>query len=157
MISVTRNTHMPNVDDSRCWSMLAKWCCSACSAIWISLVANRKLLFRQVLVVVGFPGHNRCLVKVVRGRRRRRHPLQSHCIPGIWSRFWTVAQRPQEVDHGQHIAHGQDRRSRGGKHVQHLELRRIGVVTAWHTHVAQNELREEGQVETYEHQERRQL
>ena len=29
MISVTRNTHMPSVDASRCCSMLSKWCCSA--------------------------------------------------------------------------------------------------------------------------------
>src|SRR5512140_496734 len=25
--SVTRKTHMPSVEASRCWAMLSKWCC----------------------------------------------------------------------------------------------------------------------------------
>src|SRR5215831_14969435 len=98
MISVTRNSHMPNVDDSLCWSMLAKWCCKACSAISISLVANGDLL-RLVLVVVGFPGHDRGLIEIVRRRRRWRHPLEPDRVPRIRTGVFAVAQRPGEVDH----------------------------------------------------------
>src|SRR3974377_35199 len=54
MISVSRNIHMPKVEVSFCCSMSAKWCCSACSATWISLVANGDLLW-LMLVVAGLP------------------------------------------------------------------------------------------------------
>src|ERR1035437_1507872 len=107
MISVTKNSHMPNVDASFCWSMSAKWCCSECSAISISLVANGDLLVRLMLIVVGFPGHDRSLVKIVRGRRRRRPPLQAYRVPRIRSRQLAILKRPHEIDHGQDVAHGQ--------------------------------------------------
>src|SRR5208283_2230454 len=109
MISVSRNIHMPKVEVSFCWSMSAKWCCRACSATWISLVANGDLLLRLMLVVVGFPGDDRGLVKVVGRRRRRSHPLQADSIPRVRTGRFSVAQRPKEVDHGQHVADGQDR------------------------------------------------
>src|SRR5664279_3512151 len=104
MISVTRNSHMPNVDDSFCWSMSAKWCCSACSAISMSLVANGDLLLWLVLIVVGFPRYNGRLVKVLRRRGRRRHPLQAHGVPWIRPSLLAITQRPYEIDHGQYIA-----------------------------------------------------
>src|SRR5579862_731847 len=139
MISVSRNIHMPNVEVSRCCSMSAKWCCSACSAIWISLVANGDLLLRLMLVVVSFPSHDWSFIEVVGGRRRRRHPLQTYRVPGIRRSKLAVTQRPQEIDHRQHIAHGKNRGARGRQHVQHLELRRIGVIAARRAHVAENE------------------
>src|SRR5271167_3431559 len=101
MISVSRNIHMPKVEVSFCWSMSAKWCCSARSATWIStsLVANADLLLRLMFVVVGFPGDYRSFVEVVRRRRRGNHPLQADGVVGIWSGRFSVAQRPQEVNH----------------------------------------------------------
>src|SRR5271167_4882062 len=102
MISVSRNIHIPKDEVSRCCSMSAKWCCSACSATWISLLANGYLLLRLVLVVVSFPGDDRGLIEVVGRRRGRGHPLQANGIPRIgWSLF-PVPQRPQEIDHRQH-------------------------------------------------------
>src|SRR5580698_3398833 len=113
MISVSRNIHMPKVDVSRCCSMSAKWCWNACSATWISLVANGDLLLRLVLVVVSFPSHDGSLVKVMRRRRRGGHPFQTDGIPRIRRRQLSVAQRPQEVNHRQHIAHGKYRGTGG--------------------------------------------
>src|SRR5271166_1963483 len=157
MISVSRNIHMPKVEVSFCCSMSAKWCCSACSATWISLVANGDLLLRLVLVVVSFPGYDRSLVEVERRRRRRSHPLQTDRIPGIRTCRFPVAQRPQEVNHRQHIADSQNGSARGGEYVEHLEFRRIRMITARRTHVAQQELRKERGVESHEHQQRREL
>src|SRR6185312_10269473 len=51
---------------------------------------------------------------------------------------------------GQQIAYAQDGGAGGGEHVEHLELRRIGVVAARHAQVANYELRHEGQVEADE-------
>src|SRR5262249_4411560 len=39
--------------------------------------------------------------------------------------------------------------------MQYLELFRVGMIATGHAHVAQQELRKEGQIETYEHDERR--
>src|SRR5215472_13597475 len=111
MISVSRNIHMPNDAVSRCWSMSAKWCCSISSATWTSLtslVANGDLLSRQVLVVVGVPGHHRGLFEVAGGRWGRSHPLKANRVPGIRPGLFTVTQRPQKVDHGQHITNGKN-------------------------------------------------
>ena len=61
-----------------------------------------------------------------------------------------------EVDHRQQVADGEHRGAGGGEDVQHLELRRVGVIAARHADVAEQELREEGQVEADEDQQRRQ-
>src|SRR5450755_2455843 len=142
MISVSRNIHIPKEEVSRCCSMSAKWCCSACSATWISLLANGYLLLRLVLVIVSFPGDDRRLIEVVGWRRGRGHPLQADGIPWIRRSEFPIPQRPQEINHRQYVTHGKDRSSRGREHVQHLELRRVRMVPAGRTHIAQDELRE---------------
>src|SRR5208282_73394 len=84
-------------------------------------------------------------------------PLQASGGPGIRVGDLAVAQRPDEVDHGQQIAGGEYAGAGGGEHVQCLELRRILPVAAGHADVAENELREEGQVEADEDEQRGEL
>src|ERR1700737_3548480 len=154
MISVARNNHMPNDEAWRCCSMSAKWCWSAglCCPTAMGLSANTHLLRSgNVLVVVGFPIDHRGALEIESGRRRRGLPLQTGRPPGICGGNFTVAHRPQEIDHGQQIADGKDRRAGRREHVQHLELRRILPVAARHAEIAQDELREEGQVESDEY------
>src|ERR1022692_1798204 len=55
-------------------------------------------------------------------------PFESRSAPRIGARDLAVAQRPEEVDHGHHIADGQDAGAGGGENVEHLKLRRIQVV-----------------------------
>src|SRR5439155_1891511 len=50
----------------------------------------------------------------------------------------------------QQVADRQDRGARGREHVVDLKLRRIDVVSPRHTEVAQDVLREEGQIEAEE-------
>src|ERR1700736_3870212 len=159
MISVARNNHMPNDEAWRCCSMSAKWCWSAelCCATVMGLSANTTLLGGgDVLVVVSFPIDHRGTLKIESRWRRRRLPLQPGRAPGIGGGKFTVAHRPQEIDHGQQVTHGKDGRAGRRKHVQHLELRRILPVTARHAEIAQDELREERQVEADEDNQRRQ-
>src|SRR5512138_3771306 len=95
MISVTRNSHIPSDAEFFCWVMSAKWCRSAglCSVV-AALVCNRDLRFLDVLVVVSFEIHHRCFVEIEGGRRRRRHPLQAGCTPGIIRSRLAVSHRP---------------------------------------------------------------
>src|ERR1700737_2695391 len=128
MISVARNNHMPNDEAWRCCSMSAKWCWSAglCCPTAMGLSANTHLLRSgNVLVVVGFPIDHRGALEIESRRRRRGLPLQTGRPPGIGGGNFTVAHRPQEIDHGQQIADGKDRRAGRPEPVQHLELRGI--------------------------------
>src|SRR6185437_1746960 len=132
MISVIRNTHMPMEEASRCCSMSSKWCRSS----WVArawLLSDNGDLLGKLVVVVGLPGHHRSHFKVVGGWRGGRLPLQSGRSPGIVARQLAVAQRPQEIDHGQQVADRQNSGSRSRKHVEHLELRRICVIPPGHS------------------------
>src|SRR6185312_8642000 len=176
MISVSRNSHMPKLPASRCCSSVSKWCrccgiktcsCStscpaSCTevsrgingsvcAIALSNCGHLMLgLVLQPLVVVGLVVHDRDLGKILGQGRRLNLPLEACCLPGIVAGDRPVLQRPCQVDQGQQIAYAQDGGAGGGEHVEHLELRRIGVVAARHAQVANYELRHEGQVEADE-------
>src|SRR5271169_5303798 len=101
----------------------------------------------DLVVVIGLPCHHGRLVKIKGGRRRRSLPFQAGGSPGIRVYDRSVPQRPDEVDHRQQIAGGEDASARGREHVQRLELGRILPVAAGHAYVAENELREKSQVE----------
>src|SRR5574337_809941 len=91
MISVTRKSHMPREAAFFCCSMLAKWWRSAgfCApAFWtavvvLSLNGDLQLLGCNFVVVVGFPGHHRGLLKIESRGRRSSLPFQSGGGPGI--------------------------------------------------------------------------
>src|SRR5579864_6194302 len=102
MISVIRKTHIPMEEAPRCCSMFSKWCRSSCVArTW--LLSDNGDLLGKLVVVVSLPGHDRRLFEVIGRRRRGRLPLQAGRAPGIVPGFLPIAQRPQEVHHGQQI------------------------------------------------------
>src|SRR6266478_9516306 len=140
MTSWARNTHMPRLAAFFCCSSVAKWCRSAgfscaCSSTAAGLVCNGDLLLLLLLrnlahlvVVIGFPGHDRLLVKVEGRGRRVGLPLQARGVPWVGRSRLSVAHGPHEVDHGQQIADGKNGRARSRKHVQDLEFGRIRVI-----------------------------
>src|ERR671919_1390629 len=114
MISVTRNSHMPSVDDSFCCSRLSNWCWSdgwcapSCTTapdpcVSIIVLANACLrlrgavvhLFRVVLLRA--VGNDRRRVEVLGRRRRRGVPLEAYRAPRIVAALLAVAHRPDEV------------------------------------------------------------
>src|ERR1700674_6013828 len=159
MISVARNSHMPREAASRCCSVSTKWCstCVPCSYDVIGLSLTLHLRGSgDLFVVVSFPSHFWRFIKIESGRRRRGLPFQTGRAPRVVFGDFSVTHGPQEVDHRQHISDGQYGRACGREHIQHLEFRWVLPVSARHSHVAENELREESQVETDEHEQRRQ-
>src|SRR6202035_230838 len=145
MISVTRKTHMPKVDASRCCSRLSKWWASA-----VGWLANGGLLGsegRLLAVVVGSAGDDRGDVEVVGWRRRVGVPLEADRAPGVGRAQLPVAHRPDEVGSREEVAEAEDRGAGGRQHVEDLELRRVGPVAPRHAEVSQDELGEEGEVE----------
>src|ERR1700677_2942259 len=167
MISVNRKSHIPKVPASRCCSCVSKWCrccgsitcsCSAATAVscvcgcvaTIALSNGRHLLFRLVgepLVVIGLMIDDRNLDKVFGQRRRLNLPLKAGCLPRIVARNGTILQRPSEIKKREHVTHTQHRCTSSGQNIQHLELRRIRVVTTWHAKISKDELGQEREVE----------
>src|SRR5208282_4657042 len=159
MISVARNSHMPRVAASRCCSASTKWCNSSgpCCSTAIGLSLNGHLRGGgDLFVVVSFPGYFGGFVKIKSGWRRRGLPLQAGRAPRVVVGDFSVTHGPQEVHHGQNVSHGQNGRARSREHVQHLKFWGILPVAARHSHVAENKLREESEVETGENEQRRQ-
>src|SRR5215469_49647 len=114
------------------------------------------IIFVDLVVVVGFPGYDGLLGKIERGRRRLHSPLQTSGAPRVIGRGFAVTHRPQEIDHRQEIAHGKNRRARGREHIEHLILGRILPVAARHAQIAEDELREEGKIESEKYDQRSQ-
>src|SRR5579875_1208494 len=156
MISVSRKTHIPSVEDSNCCSLSSKWCLSAveaCEATLRSVSAN----FHLLGIIVRPLGHHRRHVKIESRRRRGGLlPFQSLGLPRILRRSLAFAPSPAQINQRQQVADAQNRGARGGKHVQHLKLLRVGRITARHPQIAQDELREKRQIESDKDNRRRQ-
>src|SRR5580700_8963372 len=163
MISVARNSHMPSDAAFFCCWTVENWCTSAglCSSgsmvvAWLSCNGSLQFLrFRNLVVVISFPSHNRSLVKIECRWRRGRLPLEASGAPWIGIGNRAVAERPEQIDHGQQIADREHAGAGGRENVQDLKLRRILPVTAGHADVAENELRKEREVEADENEQRR--
>src|SRR5437867_10868870 len=147
--SVARKIHMPSSAASFCCSASSNWC-----ATWSTAAAWSANLRLRAGVVVRRARDDRGPLEVLARRGRRRLPLEAGRVPRVRGCRLAVAQRPDEVAHGQHVAQAQDRRACGRQHVQYLELVRIRPVAAWHAEVAEHELREAGQVEAEEDDDR---
>src|SRR5215469_7136022 len=157
MTSVPRKIHMPRLEESFCCSSVAKWCSNAglsrCSmaVAWLSdNVSLLRLMCVEFVVVIRFPSHDRFLIEIEGSRRRLRLPLEPGGVPRIVGRGLAVPHRPEEVDHRQKIADTEHGRSGRREHVENLELGRICVHASRHAEIAENELREERQVESEE-------
>src|ERR1700681_3083971 len=120
MTSWARNTHMPRLAAFFCCSSVAKWCRSAgfscaCSSTAAGLVCNGDLLLLRLLrnlanlvVVIGFPGHDGLLVEVKGRWWRVGLPLQACGVPWVRRGRLAVAHGPHEVDHGQQVTDGEN-------------------------------------------------
>src|SRR5271170_5716068 len=149
MISVARNSHIPSVAASRCCSASTKWCSSSgpCCSTATGLSLNIHLRGSgNLFVVISFPRHFRLLIEIESGRRRRRLPFQAGRAPGVVADDFPVTHGPQEIHHGQNVSDRQNGGACRRKHIQHLEFRGILPVAARHSHIAENKLREEGQI-----------
>src|SRR3974390_64894 len=78
----------------------------------------------QPFVVVSVVVHHRNLNKVLGERRGLNLPFEAGRLPWIVAGDFAVPQRPGKVEERQQISHAEDRRSRGRKKVQDLELGR---------------------------------
>src|SRR5207302_8282196 len=168
IISVSRRSHIPKVRASRCCSCVSKWCrccgsitcsCSAATAVscvcgcvtTVALSNGRHLLCGLVFepfVVIGLMVHDRNLDKVFSQRRRLNLPLETRRLPRIVPGNGAILQRPPQIQQREHIPDAKHRGSRSRQHIQHLELRWIGVIPSRHPQIPQNELRQERQVES---------
>ncbi len=111
---------------------------------------NIQTEFRPIMKVVRFPGNYGSDFEILRERGRLRGPLEASGGPGIIAGNLAVESRPSKVNHREQVTDSQDG-SAGSRHdVVHLKLRRIHMVAARHAEIAENELREEGEVEAYE-------
>src|SRR3974390_93418 len=117
---------------------------------WLSDTGYFLLLAFEPLVVVRFMIHDRNCREILSERRRLRLPLQPGCLPRILAGDLTVFERPGEIEQRQQIAHAEDGCTGGGEDVKHLELRRIRRIAPRHAESSQDELREEGEVESNE-------
>src|SRR5438128_11075703 len=111
MISVTRNTHIPRVDDSNCCAASSNWCCkpgesSAACTVTTTASSAKLRLFLLAGIVVGWFGHHRLMLEIERGGRSGGLlPLQSLRSPRILRSLGTPRPRPPKVDHWQQVTH----------------------------------------------------
>src|SRR5579863_3630602 len=105
MTSVMRKTHIPRVEASFCCSAVSNCSRRASVSTWAS--ANFDHLPHYGAVIVGFVGHHRDLVEVVNRRRRGRLPLKTGSAPWVRSGDLPEPQGPDEINHGNDVAHGQ--------------------------------------------------
>src|SRR6478736_943868 len=105
---------------------------------------------RLLSIGIGFFGYHWNFMEIVRRRRRGGLPLKARCAPWIVAGDFSIPERPEEINQGQNKSNRKHGCAGAGKNVQHLEFFRIRVITARHTKVAEDKLREERQVEADE-------
>src|SRR3990170_1735542 len=96
--SVTRNAHMPSTDASNCCSSVSKWCWSAGGCVSWEWATSANLHLRPGRVVVRRLGHDRGLLEVLGGRRRRNLPFQALGAPRVRRGPGAGEERVGEVD-----------------------------------------------------------
>src|SRR5512140_887128 len=155
-ISVARNSHIPRRMASFCRSSEEKWWPTIPSGSPRASSCDTNDSGGLVgAVVVRHLRDGGDHVEVVRGRRRGRHPLESLAAPGIGHGAAAVPERDGQVDEDDHEPEGEQRGAGGGGHVERLELLRVLVVAPRHPEVAEQELGNEGGIESEDDQRRR--
>src|SRR5215469_5299070 len=86
-------------------------------------------------VVVRHLGDDRDLVEVMRGGRRRGHPLEALRAPGIGVGALAPDERDDQIDEDDEEAEAEQRGAGGGGHVQCLEVLGVLIVTPRHSKV----------------------
>src|SRR5882762_5060744 len=110
---------------------------------------------RAIIVVVRLPSDFGRDIEILSDRRRGRLPFEASAWPGIGAGHFTVAHGPSEINHRQQVAEREDGSSGSGHHIEHLKFRRIAGVAAGHAQIAENELREEREIEAQKQSNRR--
>src|SRR5579863_1155827 len=110
MISVSRNTHMPSVDDSSCCALSSKWCFSPCTCPTKGAPRSAKLhLLLLTGVVVCRFGRHRRHIEIECGRRSGGLlPLEALGVPWILRRNRTLPPSPGQVNDWDQIAYAED-------------------------------------------------
>src|SRR6202041_2527183 len=108
----------------------------------------------DIRVVVSVFSHYWNLLEIFRGRRRGRLPFETFRAPGIRSGNRAVANGPEQIDQRDQIADAENGSAGGRHHVEHLKFSGVDGVAARHAQVAENELREEREVEADENYQR---
>src|SRR5581483_5447855 len=98
MTSVTRNTHIPTVAVSRCWSAVAN-----CSRTARERNSDNFEFLLHGFVIIGVVSHHRRRFQFVLRRRRRRLPFKPRAAPRIRPRRLSVLPRPDQVDQRQDV------------------------------------------------------
>src|SRR5580658_232652 len=95
-------------------------------------------------------GHDGRLFKIERGGRGSGFPFQALGLPRIVSGYWSVFERPDEIDQRDNVAEAQHGSARARHYVENLKLRRVSVVAARLPQISGDELGEEREVEPRE-------
>src|SRR6185437_10851949 len=157
MTSVAMNTHMPSCAVSDCCELSVYCSCrrplnTGLSEGWLGevhpVLGGIAAIAR--IVAVGHLRHHRRAREILLGWGRAGPPFEAGCAPGVGTGALAMEDRPGEIDERQHVGDREDGGSRRGEHVPGLQVRRIRVVTPRHAEVAEDELRQEGEVEADE-------
>src|SRR5512140_3210143 len=156
MISCAMKTHIPREADSFCCSYESKWWARGARR---GSDVNGDLLrpAGRLVVGVGLLRHDGRRVEVLERRGGARLPLEARGTPRVVRGLRPPLERPEEIEEGEEVAEAEDRGASRRHDVPDLELRGIGVVTARHPEVPQDELRQERRVEPDEDDGRRDL
>src|SRR5258708_25519883 len=111
-------------------------------------IFNREAKIGSILVVVRLPGDFWRDIEILGKRRRGGLPFETSGWPWVGPGNFSVTHRPGQVNHRKQVAQRENGRSSGGHHIEHLIFRRIAGIPARHAEVAENELREEREIES---------
>src|SRR5215471_534505 len=96
---------------------------------WLSdNLRNLLVALVDLVVVVGFPGHDRFFREIESCGRRLCLPLESGSVPRIVGSGLAITHGPEEVDHGKQIADAENGCARGGEDIENLELGHVAIV-----------------------------
>src|SRR5260370_3778026 len=101
----------------------------------------------RLCVAVRLFGDDGRFLEIMRGRRRRRLPVQALRAPGIRAGYRPIANGPQQIDERNQVPNPENRGSGGRHYVEQLEFRWIDGVAARHSQIAEHVLRKKGQIE----------
>src|SRR6185437_11801279 len=107
------------------------------------------------IVAIGQLRHDGRAREVVRRWRRGGSPFEPGRTPGICLGALAEEYGPGEIAEREQVRDGENGRAGRGQNVPGLQVWRVGVVATRHAEIAEDELREEREVEADEHEDGR--
>src|ERR1051326_9521474 len=109
-------------------------------------------------IIVGLFSHHRKFIEIEGwGRWGRFLPFQSFRAPRIWRGLGAFPPGPCQINDRNQIADAENRCAGARHDVENLKLFRVGMITAWHAQISQDELRKERKIEPDEYHQRSKL